>query len=286
MTSARRTTDRRALDPDALAALEEERDFLLRSLDDLERERDAGDLTDDDYVTLRDDYTARAAAVLRALDDRRVASQRARAARRRPLRTLIVVVLVGLGAVGSGLLVANLAGDRTATGEISGSVPLTTGQRLAGCLQLANAGQILEALQCYDEILAEQPANAEALTYRGWSLVLAGLAGEGWRWLDAAVAADPEFPDARAFRGIVLNAWCRPEEAIVELDALDAIGALPEIQALVEGRGIRAQSEALLDARAEVPAVAEPPPPADPADPAALDQCGTFIAAGVLEPPG
>ena len=30
--------------PDALAALEEERDFLLRSLRDLEDERDAGDI--------------------------------------------------------------------------------------------------------------------------------------------------------------------------------------------------------------------------------------------------
>ncbi|MFP5377645.1 MAG: tetratricopeptide repeat protein [Acidimicrobiia bacterium] len=50
-----------------MRALEEERDFLLRSLDDLERERAAGDLADEDYRALRDDYTARAAAVLRRL---------------------------------------------------------------------------------------------------------------------------------------------------------------------------------------------------------------------------
>ena len=50
-----------------MSALEEERDFLLRSLDDLEREREAGDLDDADYATLKDDYTARAAGVLRAL---------------------------------------------------------------------------------------------------------------------------------------------------------------------------------------------------------------------------
>ena len=36
-------------DPDAYAALEEQRDFLLRSLDDLERERAAGDIDEDDY---------------------------------------------------------------------------------------------------------------------------------------------------------------------------------------------------------------------------------------------
>lgn len=52
------------LDPDVLAALEEQRDFLLRSLTDLDREHDAGDLDDHDHAELRDDYTARAAEVI------------------------------------------------------------------------------------------------------------------------------------------------------------------------------------------------------------------------------
>mgnify|MGYP006292610163 CR=1 FL=1 len=49
--------------------LSEERDFLLESLRDLERERQAGDIDDDDYVTLRDDYTVRAARIIRELID-------------------------------------------------------------------------------------------------------------------------------------------------------------------------------------------------------------------------
>ena len=61
------------MDLDALAELEEERDFLLRSLDDLEAEREAGDLEPDDYETLRDDYTRRAAAILRSIEERQVA---------------------------------------------------------------------------------------------------------------------------------------------------------------------------------------------------------------------
>ena len=54
--------------PEERAIREEERDFLLASLDDLERERAAGDVTDDDYRALKESYTARAAAVLRELD--------------------------------------------------------------------------------------------------------------------------------------------------------------------------------------------------------------------------
>ena len=47
---------------DPLGTLREEQRFLLESLRDLERERDAGDVTDEDYETLREGYVARAAA--------------------------------------------------------------------------------------------------------------------------------------------------------------------------------------------------------------------------------
>ncbi|MBO0694381.1 MAG: hypothetical protein J2P58_15860, partial [Acidimicrobiaceae bacterium] len=54
------------MDP-ATRELLEERDFLLRSLADLDAEHDAHDIDDVDYRTLKDEYTSRAAAVLRAL---------------------------------------------------------------------------------------------------------------------------------------------------------------------------------------------------------------------------
>ncbi len=57
---------------EARAPLEEERDFLLRSIRDLDAEHAAGDMADGDYARLRDDYTARAARVLRALDGEEV----------------------------------------------------------------------------------------------------------------------------------------------------------------------------------------------------------------------
>src|SRR3546814_7205783 len=64
-----------ALDPASLEALEDQRDFLLSSLEDLERARAAGDVDDTDYQTLKDDYTARAASVIRSIE---AGSRRAR----------------------------------------------------------------------------------------------------------------------------------------------------------------------------------------------------------------
>jgi tetratricopeptide (TPR) repeat protein len=48
--------------------LENERDFLLRSIQDLEDERDAGDVSDEDFSRLYDRYATRAAEVLRAIE--------------------------------------------------------------------------------------------------------------------------------------------------------------------------------------------------------------------------
>ena len=47
--------------------LRDELDFLLNSLRDLEKEREAGDIDDVDFNTIRDGYVARAAALSREI---------------------------------------------------------------------------------------------------------------------------------------------------------------------------------------------------------------------------
>jgi hypothetical protein len=47
--------------------LDDELDFLLNSLRDLEKEREAGDIDDVDFETIRDGYVARAAALSREI---------------------------------------------------------------------------------------------------------------------------------------------------------------------------------------------------------------------------
>ena len=55
--------------PERRDQLLEEREFLLTSLADLEREFAVGDVADDDYVSIKDSYTARAAIIIRELSD-------------------------------------------------------------------------------------------------------------------------------------------------------------------------------------------------------------------------
>ena len=55
------------LNPEHRRELESEREFLLQSLADLEREHDDAGIDDATFSTLHSDYTARTAAVLRAL---------------------------------------------------------------------------------------------------------------------------------------------------------------------------------------------------------------------------
>ncbi|MEJ7585154.1 MAG: tetratricopeptide repeat protein [Acidimicrobiales bacterium] len=240
-------TDRPRLDPDELAALEEQRDFLLRSIDDLDREHDAGDLADHDHQALRDTYTTQAAEVLRAIDERRHAFA---AVRSRPraglLRAVAVVVVVGMGAVLAGLLVARTSGGRAPGDPATGAdgVRLTATQEATRCIDLTARGEATEAIACYRKVLDGEPTNPTALTYLGWTLVLSsqGLppatatealtAAEGL--LARAVAADPAYPDARAFRAIVAERQERLDDARAELDALDALDPPPDIRALTE----------------------------------------------------
>ena len=187
--------------------LEEERDFLLASLRDLQKEREAGELSDRDYQALHDDYTARAAAVLRALERGR---DRPGARRERPqpvgsrrsLGITIVVVLAIAGLAGGAL--AAFSGQRQAGAPMTGSLPDTPSGRMQQALQLESQGEAAEALRIYDELLRADPRNVQALAYRGWLLKRAGLPDKAMESLDQAVAIDPRFPDAHFFRGMVL----------------------------------------------------------------------------------
>jgi tetratricopeptide (TPR) repeat protein len=259
------TATRHLLDPDALAALEEERDFLLRSLEDLDREHEAGDVDESDYQALRDDYTARAAGVIRAIEARQEAIEQTQSPRDRR-RTLAVVAVVLLFALGAGLLVAANSGQRRPGDEITGDIrsssidELARGQQCLAQAQAASSSdEAVASYQCaiaaFDQVLEIQPSNVEAMTYRGWLWhILAVQAGgaspdrvaelEGFaqEWLDKAVAADPDYAPARVFRAVVLGSLGRPADAIADVEAADPERLPSEMRPMVDG--LRARLEA------------------------------------------
>jgi hypothetical protein len=231
-----------AVDLDAdLETLVEERDFLLGSLKDLEAEHQAGDLDEVDYVSLKDDYTARAADVLRAIEDRRSPRRATSGAgasgrlaedsgvleeaqrSRRRWRTAAAVAGILLFGVGAGWAVTVSSGSRvpgqTVTGNSNLRTPTTQAagnsipNRLTQAGQLVTQQKVTQALQLYDQILKDVPNQPEALANSGWLIAQAGMASTppradlidtGLTRIQTAEQAAPSYPDPHFFRGFLL----------------------------------------------------------------------------------
>ncbi|HUP71155.1 MAG TPA: tetratricopeptide repeat protein [Acidimicrobiales bacterium] len=234
-----------AVDDGSLAELHEQRDFLLRSLEDLEAEREAGDLDGADYDALCDSYTARAAAVLRAIGA--ASSSQLPVVpgvpRRRWARHVVTVVSVLALAGMAGALMARSAGERLPGEAATGSLTATgASSDLERARLLIGEGRTLEAIKTFDKILREDPRQPEALAYRGWLLRLAGRAGgnkslidSGMIFIERAVAADPTYPDAHFFRGVILfQDRGDPAGAVAEFRAFLANDPPPEMVPVVE----------------------------------------------------
>ena len=214
------------LDPDALATLEEQKRFLQRSLGDLEREHDAGDLDDEDYATLKEDYESRLAAVTRAVED---GHAELAANRRQPSRARTAGIVAGLivFALVCGVFVARNAGRRDPGNTITGDISQTARERNTQCLSEARDDPS-KAVACYTSVLKDAPQNVEALTYRGWVRVVSGDT-QGVGDLEQAVHLDSNYPDVHAFLAIVLfRAGCVTDSQ-AELQRLDALHPSPLI---------------------------------------------------------
>ncbi len=225
--------------------LEVERDFLLKSLQDLEDEHAAGDVSDEDYTRLHDRYTARAAEVLRAIDsseapatthsleaDRtspRGASAKPRTApgRTKAKSPLLVGGVVCLLAGVTVALVFSNTSSRLPGNTATGGVTLSPGQQVqrelsqAGTLQ--EEGELAQALQVYQQVLSQDPGNADALSEAGWLEFEAGVLGsneksleQGESYEQRAVTADPSLPSARAYLGSMYFVEGELAQAVVQ----------------------------------------------------------------------
>lgn len=224
-----------ALPADARRELDERKRAVLRALQELEFEHEAGHVSGDDYADLRARYEAEAAAILTELDrlgDAPAPAEEAApatAARRSAWRHPVVVtggavalVLFGV-ALGAGV-VRHTAPDPTAGVPMPGSRPLAaapettegggaprpiTPEMLRGMLQAARAsffeGRYGEAFAAYQAVLKRDPKNVDALTHVGLLAATARHGDEALALFDKALAIDPNYPPALLYRGQVLD---------------------------------------------------------------------------------
>jgi len=225
-------------DGETQARLEAERDFLLASLDDLESEHAAGNVDDSSYRRLHDDYTARAATVLRQLQGEAPGHAKgATPSRGAPRRWVVVAGVAGFVLL-TGVVLAYALGARLPGQTGSGNTTATTkarsddssrrrqleaavaqnpndlASRLLLAIELERDDDVTGALRQYDAVLQIAPTNAEALAQSGRLLYVAaqnasaadapGLVDQAEARLDRAVQADPDHAEARFFRAVLL----------------------------------------------------------------------------------
>jgi len=138
------------IDKQRRAQLEEERDFLMKSLDDLELEKESGGIDDESYAALHDDYTARLAATLRSLrDDVDVVPKEKPAPKSRTRKRVVLVALVVVFAIIAGVSLAYAVGARlpgqmgTGNSQASSSTKLSAADKA----KLAQLKQAITDLQ-------------------------------------------------------------------------------------------------------------------------------------------
>ncbi len=202
---------------DRLAGLEEERRFLLRSINDLEREHDAGDVDDLDYHTLKDGYTVRAANVLREIEQGR--DELPAPTPRRWNRIIAVTAAVIVGSVGVGFVLAGAWGERSSGQEITGLTPGDESRIvLTNARDAMSSGDFASANALFAEVIDMERArgreSAEAVAYFGWTLALLTRqnpdqtnAAERYEAavlaLGQATEIEPDYADPQCFLAIV-----------------------------------------------------------------------------------
>lgn len=263
--------------------LEAERDFLLRSLDDLEREHDESGIDDETYAVLHADYTARAAAATRSLSGvaRSAGADKARRSDdiTRPRRLMTAIVLAIMVLVITLAVLVSLAPrnpGETVTGNQPDAVSTTAldlraeFQRLAGAVEadpddpearralglfLFQGEQYGPAVEQLREAVRLDPDNVEGQAFYGWGiwqLAQQAPAGDGRDdlvdiaidHLSIALERAPDDASAHTFLGVVLFRGKG-----------DAVAAVPHLERAVELLGASAPpflSAALDEARATV----------------------------------
>jgi hypothetical protein len=217
--------------------LEAEREFLLRSLDDLDSELLAGNIDPDTYRVLHDDYTARASAVIQSIADG--VERNAPGNGSPPLMRFVTIGGIVVFAVLAAFLLSRAVGQRTSGGQITGdaqssrtSTTVSQAQQIADAKAAAaaqpndyaaqiNYARLLSSIDPTDAIKSYvaasklDPKQPEPYAYTGWLTALVArqvtpaatqqeLLDAAARSIDKAIAVDPTYAPSYVFKGVIL----------------------------------------------------------------------------------
>jgi cytochrome c-type biogenesis protein CcmH/NrfG len=181
-------------DRDFRETLEEERDFLLKSLDDLEAEHESGGIDDESYSQLHDDYTARAAATIRTLRDGVDARPEPAPPVPRRRRLAIVAAVVVFALVAGGSLAAALGARLPGQTSSGNSRPSSD----------ATAERLGRAIRSLEAKVNASPDDYDARLALAHAYEANGDLRNALAQSDAAITINADRPQAHANAGRVL----------------------------------------------------------------------------------
>ena len=215
--------------------VENEKHFLIKSLNDLDDELAKGDISQKDYLQLTRRYKRR----LITLNIKKPSSSQKPKLQNATKTWLTVAFLVAVAVV-SGLAIANFSGERSASETLTGSIRKSTVTKLQEAQQLLSDSKTWpQAIEIYEEVLEDQPSNVEAITYRAWLNYRQGAASEPLieEWNEVRLL-NPKFADAIVFLTIALSDEDRFSEALSQLKELKEIEVTPQLQSVLDSQGL------------------------------------------------
>lgn len=213
--------------------LNDELEFLRRSLDDAAREHEAGDLSDEDYSVLEARDSARLTAVEAELgllgpepseqpevatsthSETTPATERTALPRWRKVGIAASCLLIAVGVV---ILVVHFVQGRQPGEASSGSITMSEAQQMEQQLgqaqSLAAAGgpsNQQKSLALYNDVLRQDPSNPAALAGAGWIMWnlgtnshVPGFVEDGRAEVTRAVKVSPTYYQAHLYLGLIL----------------------------------------------------------------------------------
>jgi tetratricopeptide (TPR) repeat protein len=239
--------------------LQQRRDQALRDIDEVDRQRADGELTDADATRLRQRYEAEAATAIRALEAPDTAGPSGGPVARRGVRGRHIAYLITVAAalVAAAVLLPQSILDRPAGGFVTGNEavsgpgadagggrdldtvteaemeevvranPDVVGMRLALANRYVEKGDLASALPHFVEVLRREPDNARAQAYLGYAYLLADQPQKAEGYITEARRLDPTLLDAQWFQAnLRLYGF---GDAAGALDVLAEMAARPDL---------------------------------------------------------